>query len=250
MPPLSVVIITHNEEKNIGRCLESLKEVADDIVVVDSFSNDGTAEICKGHNVRFIPHQWEGYSATKNFANTLAAHDWVLSLDADEALSDELKKSMLNVKQESAIPTCSFNRLTNYCGTWIKHGGWYPDVKIRMFDRRITRWEGTIHEALEFASPQTVRHLKGDCLHYSYYTPEDHYRQLEKFTGIAAEDLFKKGRRPGFIKQFLGPAAGFIGNYFFKLGFLDGKAGLAIARISAYGTYLKYKKLKALRNGK
>jgi glycosyltransferase involved in cell wall biosynthesis len=250
MPPLSVVIITHNEEKNIARCLDSVKEVADDVVVVDSFSTDGTEAICKEYNVGFIPHAWEGYSATKNFANSKAKYDWVLSIDADEALSDELKNAMVKMKQGSALSTCSFNRLTNYCGKWIRHGGWYPDVKVRMFDRRKTKWEGTIHESLVHSSGEKAVHLSGDLLHYSYYTREDHYKQLEKFTTIAAKDLFDSGKGPNVIKQFLGPVSGFLGNYIFKAGFLDGRAGLAIARISAYGTYLKYTKLKALKHGR
>jgi glycosyltransferase involved in cell wall biosynthesis len=251
MPALSVVIITFNEEKNIARCLDSVKDLADEIVVVDSHSTDRTASICEKYKVKFVRHDWQGYSATKNFANAQAKNDWILSLDADEALSPELKRSMLELKPGTAMITCGFNRLTNYCGQWVKHGGWYPDAKVRLFDRRITQWVGTIHERLVFSTPQKILHLEGDCLHYSYYTREDHYKQLEKFTGMAAQDLYERGKRPDPVRQFLGPVAGFISNYFLKLGFLDGGAGFAIARISAYGTYLKYKKLRALRkNGK
>ncbi len=246
MPQLSVVIITYNEEKNIERCLQSVKDVADDIVVVDSFSTDSTAEICKKFGVNFIQKKWEGYSLTKNFANEQAKYDWVLSIDADEALSEELKKSILEIKQQTAINTCKFNRLTNYCGSWIKHGGWYPDTKIRLFDKKTTKWLGEIHEELHFSQPVKIHHLKGDCLHYSYYTREQHYIQAEKFTTIAASDLFKQGKKSSFSQLYLNPIVKFVRDYFLKLGFMDGGAGFTVARISAYATYLKYKKLKNL----
>jgi glycosyltransferase involved in cell wall biosynthesis len=126
MLQISAVIITFNEEKNIGRCLDSIKDIVDDIVVVDSFSSDATQSICEKHKVNFIQRKWEGYSETKNFANKQAKYPWVLSLDADEALSDELKKIILNLKSGAELKTCSFNRLTNYCGSWVKHSNWYP----------------------------------------------------------------------------------------------------------------------------
>ena len=246
MIPLSVVIITFNEEKNIARCLDSIQGIADDIVVVDSFSTDRTEEICKKYNVNFVQCKWEGYSATKNFANQLAKHDWVLSLDADEALSDELKQSILKIKNEDTLVTAEFKRLTNYCGHWIKHCGWYPDVKIRLFDKRITKWEGIIHEELKFSEEVSAVHLSGDCLHYSYYTLEQHYKQADKFTSIAAKDLFEQGKKASFLKLAVSPVVKFIRDYIFNLGFLDGSAGITVCRISAYATYLKYKKLRDL----
>ena len=246
MPQLSVVIITFNEEKNIERCLQSVQGVADDVVVIDSFSIDKTESICKAYNVTFIPHTWEGYSATKNFANAQAKHNWILSLDADEALSDELKQSLLALKQLPELTTAKFNRLTNYCGSWIKHGGWYPDTKIRLFDRTITKWTGIIHEELTFSKPVDIKQLKGDCLHYSYYTLEQHYKQADNFTTIAAKDLFVQGKRVSFDKLYISPIVKFIRDYFIKLGFMDGSAGFTVARISAYATYLKYKKLNDL----
>jgi|SRR6218665_2031965 len=246
MPELSVVIITYNEEKNIARCLASVQGIADEIVVVDSFSTDKTEAICKQYNVNFIQRKWQGYSDTKNFANSAASHNWILSLDADEALSDELKQSILKVKQGTELLSCSFNRLTNYCGTWIKHAGWYPDVKIRIFDRRITKWQGTIHEELKIDSNKPVAHLRGDCLHYSYYSVEQHIRQTEKFTTLSAADLFSKNKKAGFVKLYLSPVAKFIQSYFFQLGFLDGYYGYIVCKISARSTYLKYYKLKQL----
>ena len=246
MPQLSVVIITFNEEKNIARCLESVLGIADDIVVLDSFSTDTTESICKKYNVNFISHKWEGYSGSKNFANSQAKYDWVLSLDADEAPSEELKKSILKAKEGSELKTYKFHRLTNYCGSWIKHCGWYPDTKIRIFDRRITKWEGIIHEKLVIDSKQEPTLLHGDCLHYSYYTKEQHLLQVEKFSTLAAQNLFEKGKKASLIQMYLSPVVKFISDYFIKLGFLDGSAGVTICKISARHSYLKYKKLRDL----
>ncbi len=246
MIPLSVVIITYNEEINIGRCIESVKEIADDIVVIDSYSTDGTESICKALGARFISHSWEGYSASKNFANAHAKYDWILSLDADEALSEKLKASIKAIKNSPSIQTCSFNRLTNYCGSWVRHTTWYPDISLRMFDRRTTKWEGLIHEKLVFAAPQKIIHLIGDCLHYSYYTLEQHYKQVELFTDIAAKNIYNKRKKPFLLRQWTSPVFKFISYYFFNLGFLDGKAGFLISKISSWAAYLKYKKARDL----
>jgi glycosyltransferase involved in cell wall biosynthesis len=245
MPQLSVVIITFNEELNIKRCLESILAIADDIVVVDSFSTDKTEEICKQYNVKFIQRKWEGYSATKNFANSQAQYDWILSLDADEALSEELKKSILKIKKKAETETYKFNRLTNYCGTWIRHCGWYPDAKIRIFDRNKAKWEGKIHEQLITSGSPAIL-LKGDCLHYSYYTLDQHYRQSDKFSTLSAQSLYERGKKASIIKLWFSPAVKFINDYIFKLGILDGMAGYVICKISAYTTYLKYKKLREM----
>lgn len=246
MPQLSVVIITFNEEKNIGRCLESIQGIADDVVIVDSFSTDATESISKKYNVNFISRKWDGYSATKNFANSQAKYDWVLSLDADEALSEELKKSILKAKEGAELKTYKFHRLTNYCGSWIKHCGWYPDTKIRIFDRRITKWEGIIHEKLVIASNQEAILLNGDCLHYSYYTLEQHLLQIEKFSTLAAQNLFEKGKKTSLLQLLFSPLVKFISDYILKLGILDGAAGFTICKISAKHTYLKYSKLAKL----
>jgi len=184
--PLSAIIITLNEERNIGRCIESLKAVADEILVVDSFSTDRTKEICETHGVRFIQNEWKGYSVQKNFAQEKASHDFIISLDADEALSDELSESILRIKNLDAIHIYSFNRLTNYCGKWIRHGGWFPDIKIRMYDRKKCSWEGSIHERLIYPQGEKITLLKGDCHHYTFYTVDEHRRQVEKFTTLMA----------------------------------------------------------------
>lgn len=241
---LSAVIITFNEERNIARCIDSLYGVADEILIIDSGSADKTIEICKEKNVKWIQQTWLGYSAQKNFGNQQAVNDWILSIDADEAISSELKEAILQVKSNAPLSVCSFNRLTNYCGTWIKHGGWYPDTKVRMFDRRKVKWEGEIHEQLIGFPSAEVKFLEGDLLHYSYYSVDDHYRQTEKFTSLSADDLYTKGYKPGVLKVIFSPMIRFISGYFFKAGFLDGKAGFRIARISAAATRMKYRKLR------
>lgn len=242
---LSVVIITLNEERNIARCLNSLKGVADEIIVVDSFSTDTTAAICKDAGVRFIEQKWMGYSAQKNFGNNLATHDFVLSLDADEALSDELKNSIITAKTKGFNGAYSFNRMTNYCGKWIHHSGWYPDTKVRIFNKNTSTWQGALHETLTLDKIEIER-LHGDLLHYSYYTKDEHISQTTKFTDIAALDFFKSGKKHSPIKLYGSPTVKFIRDYFIHLGFLDGKAGFDICRMSAKATYLKYKKLKNL----
>jgi glycosyltransferase involved in cell wall biosynthesis len=249
MPELSVVIITFNEEKNIGRCLESVRDVADDIIVVDSFSTDATESICKKYGVNFIQRKWEGYSGTKNYANSQAKYDWILSMDADEALSEELKNSILEIRKQDKQKVFKFNRLTNYCGKFIKHCGWYPDTKVRIFDRRTTRWEGTIHEKL-VVNEGTPQQLKGDCLHYSYYTIEEHYRQSDKFSTLSAESLYAKGKSASLLKLWFSPIIKFISTYFFKLGILDGNAGYTVCKIMASATFSKYAKLRKLNSQK
>lgn len=248
MIPLSVVIITFNEEKNIGRCLDSVKEVADDIVVVDSFSTDKTKEICDSRGVRFVQHKFDGHIEQKNWAITQAKYSYVLSLDADEALSKELKQSILAVKRNWTHDGYYMNRLTNYCGKWIYYCGWYPDRKLRLFDSRKGKWGGTNpHDRYEmFDGDKSTKLLRGDILHYSYYTIEDHYRQVEYFTTIAANAYFNNRQTVSLIKLFASPVVKFIHDYFIKLGFLDGAAGFTISRISAYATFLKYKKLRSL----
>ncbi|MFH0866188.1 MAG: glycosyltransferase family 2 protein [Bacteroidota bacterium] len=246
MHKLSVVIITLNEERNITRCLSSVKEVADDIVVVDSGSTDRTREICSQSDVNFIFHPWTGYSDQKNYANRQACYDWILSIDADEELSPELIQSIKEAKNKTQIGYYKINRLTNYCGKWIKHGGWYPDIKLRIFDRNNTQWECAIHEILtnEKKFPSVL--LKGNCYHYTYYNITEHIAQANKFSELSAQDMFQRGKKYGFIKLFISPLAKFIGNYVMRTGFLDGIYGLAIACISAQAVFWKYAKLKQM----
>lgn len=248
MIKLSVVIITFNEEKNIERCLLSVKEIADEIVVLDSFSKDRTEEICKKHNVKFFQHAFDGHIQQKNRAITYASNEYVLSLDADEALDETLKISISDIKKNFINEGYYMNRLTNYCGHWVKHCGWYPDTKLRLWDRSKGHWTGiNPHDKYElFSGDKNAGHLKGDILHYSYYSIEDHYKQVEYFTTISAKAYFENGKKAPLFKLIINPVAKFIDHYLLKLGFLDGNAGYLISKISAYATYLKYKKLRNL----
>ena len=238
---LSVVIIAFNEGHQIAKCLKAAQAVGDEIVVIDSGSTDNTVEVCKASGAKVISNLWSGYSEQKNFGNTQASFDWILSLDADEVLNEALIQSILKWKNHPQA--ASFKRLTNYCGTFIKHGGWYPDIKVRLFNKQETQWVGTIHEVLRGLSKENTFLLEGDCLHYSYYSVEQHYAQAEKFTTIQAEDLFQQGKKSPWYKRVFSPIAKFVVDYFFRFGFLDGKAGFTVARISAYATHLKYKKI-------
>lgn len=247
MIKLSAVIITYNEEKNIERCLNSLKEIADEIVVLDSYSKDRTKEICLQHKVSFYEHAFDGHIQQKNRAITYAKYPHILSLDADEALNEQLVESIKEVKNAFNLQGYYMNRLTNYCGHWVKHCGWYPDKKLRLWDSRLGQWMGiNPHDKYElFEGDKMAGHLKGDILHYSYYTQEDHYRQVNYFTDIAAKAYFESGKRAPFYKLIINPIAKFVHHYILALGFLDGVAGYRISKISAYATYLKYKKIRA-----
>jgi glycosyltransferase involved in cell wall biosynthesis len=247
MIQLSVIIITKNEEKNIRRCLESVKDVADEILIVDSYSTDQTEKICLEFGVRFTKHAFEGHIEQKNFAVSLAKYPYVLSLDADEALDDTLKNSITTVKENWKFDGYEMNRLTNYCGTWIHHCGWYPDTKLRLFDKHKGKWGGiNPHDKYELQAGATTGKLAGDILHYSYYTIEDHYKQIEYFTTINAKASFERGKKAPLLKLFFAPAVKLIKDYIVRLGFLDGSAGWQICRLSAWATYVKYKKLRAL----
>lgn len=246
---LSVVIITFNEEKNIGRCLESIKNVADEIIVIDSFSTDATEEICRSYGAKFIERAWEGYAGAKNFGNAQAQHAYILSMDADEALSETLRKSVTKEKKSGLKGGYSFNRLTNYCGSWIRHSGWYPDRKIRIFPKDGAKWEGElVHEVLKPDPDLEIIKLDGDLLHFSYYTEEEHLKQIEKYTDYSSVKAFKKGQKSNYFKIFYKTAFKFFRDYVLKLGFLDGKAGFIVCRNSAYAKYLKYYKLLKLQN--
>jgi len=247
MIQLSVVIITLNEEKNIARCLDSVRELADEIVIVDSNSTDNTEAICKSYGARIIQHPFDGYVNQKNYAVSEAKFEYILSLDADEVLSKELHQSIKKVKQQFDVGGYTMNRMTNYAGKWIRHSGWYPDVKLRLFDRRKGEWKGLIiHEKFELHNNGRIKHLKGDLLHYSFHSVEDHRKQSEKFTTLGAQADFEKRKKAPSFKIWGGPIAKFIKDYFFNCGFLDGKEGFIICWISAGATHKKYMKLKKL----
>ncbi len=243
MDKLSAIIITLNEEKNIERCLKSLQTVADEIIVVDSNSTDQTLEICKKYQAQIIQQQWLGYSEQKNLGNKAASHPYILSIDADEALSEELRQSILQIKKEGFTEAYQFNRLNNYCGKWIKHTSWYPDTKVRIWNKNEGKWEGDIHETVILDSNTSISHLKGNLLHYSFYTIEEHIAQSNKFSSIATNSRYAKGKKVSLLKITFAPLFKFFKEYFIKLGILDGIYGFTISKISAHETFLKYIKL-------
>lgn len=245
---ISAVIITLNEEFNIERCLASLQGIADEILIVDSLSTDRTKELAlQFPNVKFHTQQWLGYSAQKNFANNLASFDTILSIDADEVISEELKESILEIKQtkENPLQVFEVSRLTNYCGHWIKHCGWYPDKKIRIFNRKMIQWQGDfVHETLSLPENAEIIHLNGDLLHYSYNTSFDHLERLNKYSSLAAKEAFKKGKKSSICGIWFRPKWRFFRDYILKGGILDGYAGYQVCKMSAYVTFAKYIKLR------
>jgi glycosyltransferase involved in cell wall biosynthesis len=248
---LSVVIITYNEEKNIGRCLDSVVDFADEIVIVDSFSKDKTKEICSKYNVKFVEHKFEGHIEQKNYAISQASSPFILSLDADEVVSGELKKSILAAKKNWDADGYCFNRLTNYCGKWIKHTGWYPDKKLRLWDSRKGRWTGqNPHDKYVMQDNAVVKHLKGDLLHYSISTIDQHIVTVNKFSSIAAETKFIKGTKSNLFKIMVYPFWKFIRHFIIHGGFLDGHYGFVISVISSHATFLRYVKLRELNKKK
>lgn len=246
MIKLSAAIITYNEEKNIQRCIESLLPVVDEIVVVDSLSEDRTVEIAESLGVKVISQKFLGHIQQKNLAIEKTSYDHVLSLDADEALTPELQQSILKVKKHWQGEGYSFNRLTNYCGKWIKTCGWYPDVKLRLFEKGKGEWQGlNPHDEFRLFNSKP-EHISGDLLHYSFYTVEQHLKQIDYFSTIGAKALYEKGKKGSFIKMFLNPVSMFFKSYFLKRGILDGKYGFLISWYSAGEKYKKYSKLRAL----
>ena len=242
---LSIVIINYNEEDNIGRCLDSVKAIANEIIVIDSFSTDRTEEICANYPVKFIKHAFEGHKEQKNFAIQQASADFILSLDADEALSPRL---------EEQIRTCDFshdgykiNRLTNYQGAWIKHSGWYPDRKLRLVKKGYAQWSGeNPHDRLELLNSQDIGYLKGNLYHYSYKNLTDHAARTNNYSSIAAQEAYKKNNGYSTFKILFSPVFIFVKKFLFQLGFLDGYNGFLIAGMAAYGKFLKYSKLREL----
>ncbi len=248
---ISGIIITFNEEENIKRCLESLHGICDEIVVVDSFSTDRTKEICEQFDVKFIQNPWNGFLDQKNFAQDQATYDYVLQLDADEELSDKLKEAILSVKKNWQKAGYHCKRFTNYCGKWIRHSGWYPDSKLRLYDRRLGKWQGLDPHPEVIMSPgEPYGTLEGDLLHYSYNSYEDHINRSAKYAKQAALAMKQMGKNPSAFKLIISPFYRFINDYVFRGGFRDGFEGLIICRTAAYYTFLKYMYLRLIYKGK
>jgi glycosyltransferase involved in cell wall biosynthesis len=251
MHRLSAVIITYNEERNIERCLGSLNGIVDEIIVVDSGSIDRTKEICVKFGAKFSMHPFEGHIQQKNYACSLTSFDHILSLDADEALSPELQHEILRIKNDWTKDGYSVNRLTNYCGKWIHHSGWYPDRKLRLFIKGKGKWSGfNPHDMLLLNDASSQSRLKGDLLHYSYYSIEEHIAQVNKFTTIGAETALANGKRSNLFLVVFSPAIRFIRDYILHRGFLDGFYGFVICRISAHAAFVKNLKLYRLQKKK
>lgn len=250
MLPIAAVIITRNEAEVIARCISSARAVADEVIVVDSGSTDATCAIARELGARVVHRDWTNYSDQKNFANGLATTPYILSLDADEELSPELTASIQEARRNGLNGVYRFNRLTNYCGTWVRHGGWYPDVKVRLFPAGGGRWEGAfVHEVLVWDNDLPVHHLPGDLWHYSYRTTAAHRERIERYSTLHAQAMHAAGRRAGFIKLWLSPLAKFVQGYLLQGGFLDGRAGLNIAWYSARAVRMKYTKLQRMHQG-
>jgi glycosyltransferase involved in cell wall biosynthesis len=247
MPKISAVIITMNEEQLIERCLQSLDDIADEVIVVDSYSTDSTEEICRKYNVKFVQRKFNGFMDQKNYAISLASHPYILSLDADEALSEELQKSLLEVKNDIRFEGYRFNRLSNYCGQWIRHSAWYPDPQLRLFRPEKGNWGLiNVHERFIMNHDSRISRLKGDLLHWPCTSKDDLAEKIEKYSDIAAHEYFKSGKRVWAVTPALHMIWRFFQTYFIRLGFLDGKNGFIICKTGAYSSYLKYAKLRKL----
>ncbi|MGO8789590.1 MAG: glycosyltransferase family 2 protein [Terriglobia bacterium] len=245
MPAISATIITHNEEANIAGAIRSLS-CADEIVVIDSDSTDGTREIAAGLGARVITHHFAGFAAQKNVATSHAQHDWILSLDADEELDGNAQAAVLEWKRCEPFATgYQFARRAQYLGRWILHSGWYPDYKLRLFDRRRGSWQGAyVHESVVVKGP--VATLPGEILHYTCNTLEEHLQRIEFYTDLAAKEMFERGETVGLVRRVLSPPWVFVNTYLLRLGVVDGIPGYLIAKMAARYVRRKYAKLEEM----
>lgn len=246
MPPVSATIIAHNEAHGIARAIRSLG-AADEIVVVDGGSIDETREIAAKMGARVILHPWEGFAAQKHFAVSQARHDWILSLDADEEFDDDAQTALARWKiSEPRAAGYRFARRARYLGRWILHCGWYPDYKVRLFDRRQGEWKGEyVHESVKVSG--NVETMEGEILHYTCDTLDEHRKRIEFYTDLAAHEMIESGEVVGAARRFLAPPWVFINTYFLRLGILDGYQGFLIARMAARYVRRKYAKWARLR---
>lgn len=244
---ISATIITLNEEKNLPRSLSSLG-CCDDIVVVDSGSNDKTVTIAREYGVRVIERPFNSYADQKNFAARVAENDWILSLDADEVLSEELATELSVLKRVGPrADAYSVPRLAQYMNKWIRHSGWYPDRKIRLYNRSKARWVGEyVHEAVNVRGK--IGALKGDLLHFTCQSFSQHMVRIDHYTTLAADEMISKGQRVGFIRLLILPLWTFFRTYVLQRGFLDGTEGWIIARMAAFYVFAKYVKVRTISN--
>lgn len=243
---ISAVIITLNEEACIARCLHSLIGVAEEILVIDGGSRDRTCERCEAGGARVIRRAFDGFSSQKNFGIRAAAYDKILSVDADETLSDRLRDAIVRAKACWEKDAYVVRRLNRFDGKWIRHGEWRRDRAIRLFDRDKAHWEGGLHERVRMAPGARTGRIEGYLLHDSYPTLLRFHRKTSLYGALAAARMHQQGLRPGFFHLYLKPAYRFFLAFVLRMGFLDGKTGWLIARLTAGRLYVKYAKLKAL----
>lgn len=240
MNKISAVIITYNEEFNIGRCIDSLRPVVDEIIVVDCFSTDGTQKVCLEKEVKFFQHEFIGFAFQKNYAVSLASFDYVLSLDADECLSEELTQSIQAIRKGKLCDGYTMNRLSSYAGKWIRTCGWYPDTKLRLWNKNLGTWVGRgIHEKVELNEKTVVKHLKGDLLHLAYNNISQFLEKIQRYSAIYGREHRFRIHVNSF-KIIYKTVFSFIKSYFIKLGIADGYKGLLISACNANFVFYKY----------
>jgi|SRR5688500_5574529 len=251
MQPFSIVIICKNEADIIGNTLQSLQGLTDDIVVYDNGSTDNTTGIIKQYPVQFHQGSWEGFGITKNKANSLAKYDWILSLDADESLDEELRNSLATLEPVSAATVYEM-KFRNFLGRkFLKHGEWGRDHHIRFFNRTAIRWNDTpVHEELVLPEGTSIKKLKGCVLHRTMRDMKDYASKMRKYAMMNAEKYHWQGKKASWFKIRFAPGFAFLQNYILRLGFLDGHEGYVCARMTAYYTFLKYSRLKELWNNR
>ncbi len=245
MHPISATLITLNEERNIAEALQSLSWV-DEIVVVDSGSKDATVQICRQFTNRIIHREWTGYADQKNFAVEQASYDWIFSLDADERPSPELCREIQDLARKGfPLRAYKIPRVAFFLGRWIRHGDWYPDYQLRLFDRRCGRWEGgRVHES--FKTREKTGFLKGEIHHFSYRSLSDYLKRLETYSTLAALDYHESGKTATVLKLIADPLGVFIKAYILKRGFMDGVPGFLAAAMGSISVFFKYAKLYEL----
>ena len=244
---ISVVIITHNESHIIGSTLQSLHGLTDDIVIVDSGSTDDTLDICRRFNARILQPGWNGYGANKNIGIEAARYNWILNLDADEAIDEELKGSIGRLALANVNEVFEMKFKNFFMGKWIRHGEWGTDKHIRLFNRAMVKWnEAAVHEGLTLNPETVITLIKGSVLHHTVHSLEEYEQKTVSYARLNARKYFDQGKKQPFLKQYLSPIFSFIHNYIIRLGFLDGKEGLLIAKTTARYTHLKYAFLNEL----
>jgi glycosyltransferase involved in cell wall biosynthesis len=251
MQKLSVVIVCKNEEDKIGRCLQSLRGLTDDIVVLDNGSTDGTKNIVQTQGARLIEDSWEGYGKTKAKATLMAKYDWTINLDADEVVTEELKYELLNLELESENEVFSIPFKNFFGEKHLRYGEWGIDRHVRLFNRKKVNWDqAVVHEDLALAPGTTIMKLKGFILHYTLDNIAEYAEKMQKYAMLKADQYALKGKKASWLKLWLGPAFAFLKYYFLQLGFLDGAEGFICAKMTSYYTYLKYARLLELNRAK